>query len=484
MNTPLKPANYRMSPTRVSFSPEDIITRQPGAKEVRWGHLKSELKKLGMLMGKEALEHSGLAKGHETAIFNLARNLDTIVAIRPVNDKATSLIASMAAVKGLDDTHLKSASTGPMAGYIPIDPRLSKSGENLLRKQSADANPDYKIDSNKPGVVASPLTIDENRRNELFAKGIMTQTPDARVVCGGENPSSLDRALNEHFEFRLNDLNNGNFAVQYKKKALPGSTGSDWKNVEVVSKEVGQGQAPLPMTADYDVLGYFPHISNFKNGKLPENTAGKPLRELFQNLKAKNASSTEIKHELMRAVTQKVRKELLGQADRNIASPSRGSLTRTEEFISDKLNKSLRPEVFDENGQVKADSAGVLIKHGPEVNNPHPENDEQITIIGPKKMVFVTRSQGQLTKALALMRSHGFVVYPNRQWNSTKIENELIKAGKRWNVNQLTLPQETPRLKRPLSPQGRMNLSPAKMRLDFENIENIPNRANKIAKYD
>jgi hypothetical protein len=465
MNTPDKPAINRMSPTRVSFSHDDLITRQPSAKEVRWAHLKAELGKLGMITGREALKLSGLAMGHETAIFNLARKLDTIVAIRPVNDKATSLIASLAAVKGLDDTHLKSASTGPMAGYIPIDPRLGKSGKTLLDNKNAAPNSDYKIDSNKPGVVASPLTIDENRRNELFAKGVMAQTPDGRVVCGGANPTDQEAALNEHFEFRLNDLYNGSFEVQYKKKTPQGSNGSGWKNVEVVAKQLGPGKAPLPMTADYDILGYFPHISNFNNGKLPEKIIGKPLRERFQNLKENNASSSEIKHELIKAVTQKVQEKILGQTDRKNVSPSRGSLTGSEEFISTKLNKALRPEIFNENGQVKSDSAGVLIKHGPEVNNPHPENDQQITIVGPKKMIFVTRSQGQLTKALALIRSHEFVVYPNRQWASTKKENELIKAGKPWNANPASSLQEPPTLKRVLD-------------LDFEN------HINKIPRHD
>lgn len=122
-------------------APENDTSQQVNTKKAQWSQLKAELEKLGMMNGKEAQKHSGLTSGHVDLIRRIAKEFDTIVAIRPVNNMATSLIASMAAVKGLDDTHLKSASTGPMAGFIPIDPRLGKSGQALLDNKNADPNP-------------------------------------------------------------------------------------------------------------------------------------------------------------------------------------------------------------------------------------------------------------------------------------------------------------------------------------------------------
>lgn len=428
MKSLVKPVQF----DRVALSPENNSPSQAETRKARWAHLKAALSKLGMITSEEALRHSGLALGHDTAIRLVAKNLDTVVAIRPVNDKATLLIASLSTVKGRDDTHLKTAATGPMAGFIPVDPRLGKLGLALLENRNANPNPVFTLDSTKPGIVASPLTICENRRNELFDKGVMTRGRNNEVLCGGPHPSSLEQALNAHFEFRLNDLHNGDFAVQYRNKTTSGNQVSFWKNVDVVAKQAGPGYPVYQMTADYDILGYFPHLSNFRAGTLPSRNSKISVRENFQHLKEHGATPAQFKKALFRSVTGKVREEMLGQSDRRNPSPSRGAFTLHEEFISEKLNKALRPEVYDRDGKEKPDSAGVLIKHGTEMNNPHPENDAQVTILGPKKIFFVTRSQEQLNQALSLIRSHGFLVYTNRQWDSTRIENALIQAGKSW----------------------------------------------------
>lgn len=417
-----------------NVSPVSAASIQEGVKEERWDHLKVALKNLGMITGQEALQHSGLASGHVCAISGVVQGLDTFVAIRPVNNQATSLIASMAAVKGLDDTHLKSASTGPMAGFIPTDPRLGKSGLTLLQDENANPNVVFKIDSAKPDVVASALVISQSRLDELLDTGVMSESQNGKVVCGGEQPSSLDNALNAHFEFRLSELKDGNFAVQYKTKTSP-QKDLAWKNVEVVAKQSEPGCPALPMTADYDVLGYFPHLSAFKDATLPVKSSGVTVREQFQHLKKNNATRMELKQGLVKAVANKVRQEMLGQADRNNPNPSKGSFTEAEDHMATALNKALRPEVYDSSGNVKPDSAGVLIKHGPEVNNPRPENDEQVTIIGPKEMVFVTRSQKQMLQALSLLRNNDHLVYFNRNWDATQSENDMIRANKPWKTN-------------------------------------------------
>ncbi len=187
-------------------------------------------------------KESGIIQAHIRAIEKVARLKKCFIMVRPVNTHATELIRDGCAVKGLEISG-KSSNWGPMAGYIPYDERLSKSGSGDGKTKNTTTN-DKSIE--KHGEVTKvPLKITSKRVTDLKKKGnkfIPTGTTVGEAFKTSRSTSTV---------FKLEPADGGKYAVLYK---APGMNG--FQPVEAMAYSDGRA-----VTADYDLFAVCPHYT-------------------------------------------------------------------------------------------------------------------------------------------------------------------------------------------------------------------------------
>lgn len=454
MHIPHFPKSRSASSSQISSDCSSLSSTevQPhSGLESRFEQMKSKLDGIGMISGKAAVAISGLVKEHAAKLADYAKRNDVWIAFRPVNRHSTTLISEGAAVKGLDDTHLKSASSGPMAGFIPIDKRLSKNADQVIGSLQADYQPE--IDVQKEGIVAAPLRISEARLQELRDKNLIRPgiEPDT-LECG--NPTfSQDEAINSLFSFRLVKQPDGTHLVKYRAHQ-PGGQVPEWQDVEVVSRLDGPLQKPIHLTADYDLHSIMPNMANLGSARqpfcypLPSKTEplAARLRNLLQARKEGAISQAEFRQEaIIKGVLNTARNRFLGQTERTRPSPVTGARNSWQTAITEDLNQLLRPENYDPKGNLLAGSSGELIKHGTEMDNPHPEGDETILFITPLGKTYMTQSAKQVQQVVQVARQYNYLHYENRHTETALLNNQKLQPGLKVEETPLT-PRTRPKL--------------------------------------
>lgn len=218
-----------------------------------------EKDRIDVLKGEKALKASGLVPEHADAFKKTARELNTYILFRPVNKLATNLIKSGVATKGLN-VHGKSSDWGPVAGYIPFDQDLSKKHGQQLAVEKGNLENKKSITEHEGEIGKIPLKLDHLRIEELKENGIILK--GKKEIDNGKKYYLLE-SNNQVYEFRISDENN---EVQYKTKegkiTVLGEK-FNWRNIEVMAKNVEGVLKPL--TADYDLFALAPSLTEIKN---------------------------------------------------------------------------------------------------------------------------------------------------------------------------------------------------------------------------
>jgi hypothetical protein len=356
-------------------------------------------------------EH-GIVGSHLSILSDLATRDDVVFGFRPVNSLATQLLEQGYPTKNL---HIKgkSADWGPMAGFIPVQQKLSKLAgvENEFKKiKKSDAEVSGCIE--KGHAVSMPLAINKARLDMLLAGKAITTIK--------KNNEGVDITVTKDgfiHEF-TGKLSGSTAAPEYAISHLG-------KPVHVLATPSGGEQEPRPMTADYDLLLFAvpldqlssqdsyrdPIASNHKEPSASGRVLSAKLVQVSKNNKTKlslnkeNRSATENsdkgKSKALRISTEAIKSD----SDLGIISP------RLKKFIPE-INKAL--------GRT---SDNDIVQHGADTQNPYSELTENYpsVIFLPKRLepfrgVVMVRNKEESIQIFKAIKDSGFQFFGNNIW--------------------------------------------------------------------
>ncbi|BAO67045.1 bifunctional adenylate cyclase toxin/hemolysin CyaA [Bordetella bronchiseptica] len=334
---------------------------------------------------------SGIPAAVLDGIKAVAKEKNATLMFRLVNPHSTSLIAEGVATKGLG-VHAKSSDWGLQAGYIPVNPNLSKlfgRAPEVIARANNDVN-----SSLAHGHTAVDLTLSKERLDYLRQAGLVTGMADGVVAS--------NHAGYEQFEFRVKETSDGRYAVQYRRKG-----GDDFEAVKVIGNAAG-----IPLTADIDMFAIMPHLSNFRDSARSSVTSGDSVTDYLARTRRAASEATggldperiDLLWKIARAgarsaVGTEARRQFRYDGDMNI-----GVITDFELEVRNALNR-----------RAHAVGAQDVVQHGTEQNNPFPEADEKIFVVsatGESQML----TRGQLKEYIGQQRGEGYVFYENRAY--------------------------------------------------------------------
>lgn len=334
---------------------------------------------------------SGIPAAVLDGIKAVAKEKNATLMFRLVNPHSTSLIAEGVATKGLG-VHAKSSDWGLQAGYIPVNPNLSKlfgRAPEVIERANNDVN-----SSLAHGHTAVDLTLSKERLDYLRQAGLVTGMADGVVAS--------NHAGYEQFEFRVKETSDGRYAVQYRRKG-----GDDFEAVKVIGNAAG-----IPLTADIDMFAIMPHLSNFRDSARSSVTSGDSVTDYLARTRRAASEAT--------GGLDRERIDLLWKIARAGARSAVGTEARRQFRYDGEMNIGVITDFELEvrnalNRRAHAVGAQDVVQHGTEQNNPFPEADEKIFVVsatGESQML----TRGQLKEYIGQQRGEGYVFYENRAY--------------------------------------------------------------------
>lgn len=205
---------------------------------------------------KRPRQASGVVDEHMDAMLALARRNDEIYIVRPVNPKATEWIEKGYSTKPMT-VKAKSASRGPFAGLIPVDPHLNKIGSKLDEAEAAlrvttDAADRARILTDIEELKGA-IKKAERTMADCQAAGCAKQVPF--TLDGLEGHQTVHKVTGPSGEVRFAVLEDGKWldadALEGGQRMDLGFAPTKNEPVLVLADENG-----IPYTADYDFLNY------------------------------------------------------------------------------------------------------------------------------------------------------------------------------------------------------------------------------------
>jgi hypothetical protein len=186
----------------------------------------------------------------------IARKNEEIYIIRPVNPKATEWIKKGYSTKPMT-VKAKSASRGPFAGLIPVDPHLNKIGSKLDEAEAA-------LKTAKDATDRGRILRDIEELKVTLKKAERTIADCQATRCAKQVPFKLDgiggnqsvhKVTSPSGEVKFAVLEDGKWldadALEGGRKVDLGFTPAKNEPVLVLADENG-----IPYTADYDFLNF------------------------------------------------------------------------------------------------------------------------------------------------------------------------------------------------------------------------------------
>ncbi|HTJ98265.1 MAG TPA: anthrax toxin-like adenylyl cyclase domain-containing protein [Bordetella sp.] len=204
---------------------------------------------------------AGFPDVHIDAFKQVSRANRMVISSRGLNPLCTDLLLEGYAAKGY---HIKAKTCdwGPMAGFVPTDPRFTKAGQSVEQQQKAVR------EALAAGARVTPLVISAARMSTLRALRKFTVTGhDGRQTRVSASP----RAGHAQQEFVLvRQSDRVHWAICYARPAPAGAMGRH-AQVETTGLDPVQGLAnpariviagfKSAVCGDYDLWCVFPHTS-------------------------------------------------------------------------------------------------------------------------------------------------------------------------------------------------------------------------------
>ena len=397
---------------------------------------------IGCLRGEEADRQSGLVLTHIEQMQVLADFHRVVIMMRPVNQHATGLIEQGCVPKGMP-IKAKSSDWGPMAGYIPSDPSLSKQWATYVTNASPPVVESVLTKSAETSYFSRPLALSPERLHYLLNTNPplieVEPHPDGdlqQLLVTLPRSSPDNPGPDSHFRFRLLPTSDGDFSVEYQRILPNEDHEQTWRPVDVLHAYVGQDPiseksieqpyALSPITADYDVFAYIPHLASpllppFNPSALPA-----PSASASASVSASSSASvsnwgrlisrlsesclTENRWQLVANPVVRLFNHLsfnhLGILDRTHFKPNIGREPDWQAKFRRLINTALSP------------GSPHLVKHATEMDNlNHPEYDKNILIVVPDRSDrLLTKDWTQVQASHHAARLQGYVGYANRTY--------------------------------------------------------------------
>lgn len=339
------------------------------------------------LVGENANQSSGLVASHIQQFIELAKSKGTYLLFRPVNKLSTSLIERGAATKGMN-VHGKSSDWGPMAGFIPFDQDLSKKHGNRGAVEKGNADNHHSIEPSQQEIAKVALTLTAERLDELQKEGLLKWDQASGNV-------ELEGKGSDVYDFRLVQQGSGDYAVEYRTKNSVTSTlghSKDWSALEVMGKRIDGVVKPL--TADYDLFMVAPKLKDVvkDTSSIIDPVTGKPS---------------------LKKLATAIAKQGLGQNERRTIDPELGRLPNWLRDLKEQLNAAARKGGY---------TAGSVVNHGAETDNPFPEQDQRIFVITPEGKTLLTGSWEDTQTVIKQIQKEGHINYLNRSYNELTVK--------------------------------------------------------------
>lgn len=274
----------------------------------------------------------GMPMLHMQAIQQVARDLDIVIAIRPVKKVAQGFIEAGYPTKPYEVKN-KTTDIGAAAGLIVINPEYSQVLEKNYRKYHHQLQSAFNKDA---GLSQMPCVLSENRIHELksfFGDEIDIKAPSVNeYTLSWKKQNKVITAI-----ARKNSLSND--------YTIYDATGSP---LQVLSKAVvnHEGKQTFkPVTADYDLLAVCPSYG-----------------DLDLNGKDKTPFSVEGS---LRRIQWIIKASALPFYFGPRQDPKRGNLSERDKDVLDAINKQIKK--MDKNRQGKNLEP---VHHGAELHNP------------------------------------------------------------------------------------------------------------------
>ena len=353
------------------------------------------------MRGQDAISGSGIPQRVVEAWQQIARDNNTLIAIRPVNADATDLIdiglgqGIDIATKGLN-VKGKSSDFGLQAGLIPFDAELSKVIGNQGKVDAGNANNLKSISVEGTTASAVQLQLDMAaiiRRQESgrIDAGDLTPDADGKLHLTATKTDATGKTV--VIEYELTPSSNGLYDVAWRSSDVgaraDGTAFNEFRPLKVLAEE---GKL---LTADADLFGLFRQASD-----VATLTDFNRIASLSPTADG-SAPSTALQR-WRRAIAQV--QNGLGQQERSVFDPETGRTTTYQSDLIQELNR-----VTD----VK------LVNHGTEQDNTlFPERDNGILFIDSEGRVFQTTDFDQIPGLLKYYElNEGFLTYTNRAYN-------------------------------------------------------------------
>lgn len=342
-------------------------------------------------------KYHGFCADHIRRMIAFAAEKNVVIAFRPVNPLATSLIEDGYPTKGLE-VKGKSAEWGPQAGFIPVDQSLSKA------KDIGAANSAVQSCIEQGHAVAVPLELPLKRIRELIGEGL---------ISFAENKNAKTFNIKSEVKFGPAMTFTGTISddTPPKYKVM-----QDGKPLMVLGK-VGGPKGGMPLTADYDILMFAPHISEYGPEDMPKSSMGR------------RGSAISVASEL--SASGKSGLAALMQRNNSIDSSSESSFAN-KGTLSQRL-MSMIPEI---NQALGREVGNELVHHGADTSNPFTDMKANVPCIAftPPGVagidgVALSITEPGLRHLFKLVKDANYQFFGNDQWDHTLVSNRYGLGG-------------------------------------------------------
>ncbi len=346
-------------------------------------------------------EH-GIVDSHLSILSDLAKKNNVVFGFRPVNPLATQLLEQGYPTKDLNIKG-KSADWGPMAGFIPVLQRFSKTAGNTEEIKKSDAEINDCI--HKGHAVSIALVINKERLDMLCEMKVIS----SKVRKGADKISIHAEKNNQQYVFTAE--------LSYRNQIAEYAIAHQGEPLHVLAKP-GEGKNPArALSADYDLLLFavplaqFGHQDNFKSST---NTGKAIADNLLRNLKKIGVEADDQKENFsVQDNAAKATSRLL----KNRMTVDKEELDRG--IISPRLNKFI-PEINKALGRTNDNG---VVQHGADTQNPYTviADNYPSVIFLPKRVghyggVVMARNKTEATQIYKEIKDSGFQFFGNDKW--------------------------------------------------------------------
>lgn len=348
-------------------------------------------------MNKDVTE-CGMVPTHAEVFKKIADEEDLVLISRALNPESTALLMENYAAKGFH-IKAKTCSFGPMAGFVCVDPRFTKSTDpKQIDWQKKEVEKAFAAQASRTQICVSSKRLagleSEKQIRTIEAEG-------DRKLIESTSPSQerflfvlLKRGELWALYYEPSETKKPGFARLRTEAAVPEKSAALVPVSAMVNPGSGQRGYRDAIAGDYDLFALYP-----KEGSSHDNLHGG--RNVAQKAKVAASASPQIK-ELARAFTEISSKELEREHEHM------GNITPLLTKIKQSLNKGIKSKGYQ---------GGDVVMHSDETGNPFSAApDYPLLAFVPSKPPRAIHNQAEFMTLVKEVRAAGYRATLNPNW--------------------------------------------------------------------